>query len=333
MYRTAMASANSDNSFEHWHQVTCLNYSTTDCRMADHAGFDGRIDIKSLGALLISDITANTSPDNPICVTRRPQHIRKDGRDDFMLWLTLEGTATLAQDDRAALMRPGDLILHDQTQPFVLEFSGAHRCIMITIPRPLLISRLPTARRCVARRIGAGTPIGAMAASVTEHLSRLEARADLDVAQRVSASALDIVATTIETELKDSASPLPSRVRQLEQVKRYLLANLSETELSLAEIAKSQSMAPRTLNRLFAAEGTTPIRWLWRQRLAASYKALAEGHVRQVIDAAFSFGFSDPSHFSRAFKAEFGVSPHEVARLPQSYQDMTAGADRPQSPN
>ncbi len=115
-----------------------------------------QIDVKSLGALLISDIVARTAPDNPIRVTRRAQHIRKDGRDDFMLWLTLEGTATLAQNDRAALMRPGDLILHDQTQPFVLEFSENHRCIMITIPRPLLIARLPTARRCVARRIAAG---------------------------------------------------------------------------------------------------------------------------------------------------------------------------------
>jgi transcriptional regulator GlxA family with amidase domain len=91
------------------------------------------------------------------------------------------------------------------------------------------------------------------------------------------------------------------------------MANLGDTDLDLARIACSQSMAPRTLNRLFAAEGTTPIRWLWRQRLAASYKALAEGHVRQVIDAAFSFGFSDPSHFSRAFKAEFGQPPHAIA--------------------
>lgn len=313
MNRAAIASANASDSFEHWHQVTCLNYSTTDCRIPDDASFDGKIDVKSLGALLISDIVACTSPDNPIRVTRRAQHIRKDGRDDFMLWLTLEGTATLAQDDRAALMRPGDLILHDQTRPFVLEFSETHRCIMITIPRPLMIARLPTARRCVARRIAAGTPIGALAAAVTEHLSRMDAQAELDVTQRVCASALDILATTIETELKEPASPLPHKARQLEQVKRYLMANLNDTEIGLEQIAKSQGMAPRTLNRLFAAEGTTPIRWLWRQRLAASYKALAEGHVRQVIDAAFSCGFSDPSHFSRAFKAEFGLTPQEVA--------------------
>ena len=124
---TAIASVNASDSFEHWHQVTCLNYSTTDCRVADDARFDGKIDVKSLGALLISDILACTPPDNPIRVTRRAQHIRKDARDDFMLWLTLEGTATLAQDDRAALMRPGDLVLHDQTRPFVLEFSDTHR--------------------------------------------------------------------------------------------------------------------------------------------------------------------------------------------------------------
>jgi len=314
MHRTALASAKPNDSFEHWHQVTCLNYSTTDCWRADDANFGGRIDVKSLGTLLISDIVACTSPDNPIRVTRRGSHIRKDGRDDFMLWLTLEGTATLSQGDHAAHMRPGDLMLHDQTQPFVLEFSENHRAIMITIPRPLLVSRLPTARRCVARRIAAGTPIGALAASVTEHLSRMEAHADLDVAQRVTASALDILATTIETELKESGATLPHRARQLEQVKRYLMTNLGDADLDIARIAQSQSMAPRTLNRLFAAEGTTPIRWLWRQRLAASYRALAEGHVRQVTDAALSFGFSDPSHFSRAFKAEFGQSPRAVAR-------------------
>ena len=73
-------------------------------------------------------------------------------------------------------------------------------------------------------------------------------------------------------------------------------------------------MAPRTLYRLFAAEGTTPIRWLWQQRLAASFKALTEGKVTQVTDAALSHGFSDVSHFSRTFRATFGQSPRMFKR-------------------
>jgi AraC-like DNA-binding protein len=77
-------------------------------------------------------------------------------------------------------------------------------------------------------------------------------------------------------------------------------------------IAAAQHVAPRTLNRLFAREGTTPIRWLWQQRLAGAYQALAERRFKHVTDVALSFGFSDVSHFSRAFKAAFGRSPHQV---------------------
>ena len=88
-----------------------------------------------------------------------------------------------------------------------------------------------------------------------------------------------------------------------------MLAHLHRAELDIDTIAKAQNVSPRTLNRLFATDGTTPIRWLWQQRLDASYKALAEGHVTQVTDAAMSFGFTDMSHFSRVFKKTFGTSP------------------------
>lgn len=54
------------------------------------------------------------------------------------------------------------------------------------------------------------------------------------------------------------------------------------------------------------------MRWLWQQRLAASYQALAEGRGRRVTDVAMAFGFSSPSHFSRAFREAFGCSPQAL---------------------
>jgi len=33
-----------------------------------------------------------------------------------------------------------------------------------------------------------------------------------------------------------------------------------------------------------------------------------------VTDIAYEYGFADPSHFSRAFKAAYGLRPIEVAR-------------------
>lgn len=68
------------------------------------------------------------------------------------------------------------------------------------------------------------------------------------------------------------------------------------------------------MNRLFAAEGTTAMQWLWQQRLQASYRQLAEVRVHRVADAALSFGFSNLSNFSRAFKREFGIQPNSLLK-------------------
>jgi AraC-like DNA-binding protein len=55
--------------------------------------------------------------------------------------------------------------------------------------------------------------------------------------------------------------------------------------------------------------------WLWHRRIEASYCALKEGHVRNVTEAALRFGFSDLSHFSRAFKKTYGMSPLALKEL------------------
>jgi AraC-like DNA-binding protein len=200
-------------------------------------------------------------------------------------------------------------MLHDQAQPFALEFAPSARSIMVSIPRPLLLARLPDAQRLTARRIGHASKVGALAGSLIRRLTRLDDEAG-PAAIRLGASALDIFATMLQTELTDDA-PRHGDDR-LARVKAYVLAHLDDPELDLDAIATAQSIAPRTLNRLFAREGTTPIRWLWQQRLAGAYQALAERRFGSVTDVALSFGFSDVSHFSRAFKAAFGRSPHQV---------------------
>jgi len=68
------------------------------------------------------------------------------------------------------------------------------------------------------------------------------------------AAALDIVATALDLEADD----LSSQGGQLEKIKQYILANLPDPELTTERIAHANHIAPRTLNRLFAADGTTP---------------------------------------------------------------------------
>lgn len=309
----ALTAVKPGDDFEHWHQVTCRSYSVTECRRVADRRFEAQITIRELGALAISALSTATPPEERIHVTRSPQDIRRDPRDYIMLWLMLDGQIGLAQNGRSVVMRPGDLFVYDQARPFVLDFGPYTRALMVTVPRPLLTRRFPRADLLGGRRIAADSSLGPLAGSLITQLYRLDLAPE-QVASRLGASALDMLVTAMEVEAGFGSEPLQHRDR-LAQAKRFMLAHLDDPRLDAERIARSQDMAPRTLYRLFAAEGTTPIRWLWRQRLAASSEALSGGKVSTVTDAALSHGFSDVSHFSRAFKAAFGRAPSALMRM------------------
>ncbi len=299
------------DSFDRWHQVTCRDFSLTECRRIPKDFFRAQVTIREFGFLKVNKIWSRTSPDQRICVERSVSDTRRDPRDYFMLWLALKGEIVFSQRGRVARMKPGDLTLHDQAQPFSLEFSADSHSMMISIPRPLLISRLPQAAELTAQTITHRSKLGSLAGSMVQQLMDLDENRD-EIVDRLGASTIDVLATTLTAELTSSEGI--NEDKRLRGVKRYLLANLEANDLTIDVIASAQNMSPRTLNRLFAADGTTPMRWLWDQRLLASHRALTQGETRQVTDAAFRFGFSDVSHFSRAFKAKFGRSPHTLVR-------------------
>ncbi len=300
-----------DDGFDHWHQVTCRDFSLTECRRVPDRFFRAQVAIRDFGALKVNTIWSQTAPDQRICVERSAIDTRRDPRDYFMLWLAMKGEIVFAQGGRVARMNDGDLTLHDQGQPFSLAFAENTHSLMVSIPRPLLMSRLADAPNLTAHTIGHRSKLAALAGAMLRQLADLDETRD-DIVERLGVSTLDVLATTLSAELTQSCATHGDE--RLRKAKRYLLANMESNALSLETIAQAQNMSARTLNRLFALEGITPMRWLWDQRLLASYRALTQGDARHVTDAAYRYGFSDLSHFSRAFKARFGRAPHTLVR-------------------
>jgi AraC family transcriptional activator of tynA and feaB len=81
-------------------------------------------------------------------------------------------------------------------------------------------------------------------------------------------------------------------------------------------VAKGAGLSPRYANQLFEDEGTSLMRYVWKRRLERCRSDMADPshYGRPVYDIALRWGFNDASHFSRAFKKQFGVGPREYCR-------------------
>lgn len=299
-----------EDGFDYWHHVTCSNFSLSQCARSPGRAFRARIASRRFGPLALSDTSMHA--EGGVRMTRGPAEIRKDPRDHFMVFLVTHGSIDVAQGDRRASASAGDLFVYDQTMPFSLDFHRP-RSILVNVPRALMLSQAPGMRDMTARRLPGTSKMGALAGSLLRQMSGLDGSANR-AGDRLAAAAMDILATALESELSGNENLQQNSHRLLPKVQRYILDHLHEDDLDLQSIAEAQNIAPRTLNRIFASEGTTPIRWLWQQRLITSYRALSEGHVDSITAAALSAGFRDMSHFSRAFKREFGCLPNTVRR-------------------
>ncbi|WP_284653369.1 helix-turn-helix domain-containing protein [Flavobacterium terrisoli] len=83
-------------------------------------------------------------------------------------------------------------------------------------------------------------------------------------------------------------------------------------ELSMEQIASFTGRSLATFKRDFKKiSGLTPQKWLIKRRLEAAYVKLKE-EGKKVQDVYVEVGFRNPSHFSTAFKKQYGFPPTEI---------------------
>ncbi|MEV5355358.1 helix-turn-helix domain-containing protein [Streptomyces sp. NPDC052693] len=251
-------------------------------------------------------------------VSRSPRFLRLEGPPMVSLSLQAHGTGRFGQSGRRDLVAPGELMLNDLTIPYDFAWSGSGAARSLQVPYDLLAVPPDIVRRGAGRL--RASPLYDL---VRDHLARVHADADA-LAGDPGAAALGTATVELVRALITSASGVDAHARPaaaealLPLVLAYARAHLTEPDLTPARIAHAHNISVRALYRLCARAGLSLEQWIVEQRLEGARSTLLSpaGRTRTVASVARAWGFTDPSHFTRRFRAAYGVTPRRLRAAP-----------------
>lgn len=223
------------------------------------------------------------------------------------------GSARVRQDGRSYVLHPGDWCLWDTLVPVeAWAITGAVEFLSVALSRPsdpelrrLLVAGMATR---LDGKVGVSRVLQRTLTEIFGQLARIPP---------ASGEALRMAVTTMAWEALREQVAVPASASTCRDVlisraKAYIEAHLAEPGLAVAAIAVSCGISARSIHRAFARDPAGSVsRYIWGRRLSRCADALRDGGEasQRITEICLSWGFNSSSHFSRLFKAQFGVSP------------------------
>lgn len=107
---------------------------------------------------------------------------------------------------------------------------------------------------------------------------------------------------------------------RLQKILAYIAERLAD-EISVVELADACAMSQSHFSREFSKSvGLPPHQYLMKLRLERARETLLDSDAR-VIDVAMELGFTNASHFARAFARRYGIAPAAFRQLARHAPD------------
>ncbi|MFF8639052.1 helix-turn-helix domain-containing protein [Streptomyces pilosus] len=299
--------------FGSWHDMTTRALIPSVVRSDHEADFRASARVLDLGGVQVSALTY------PSLETRRTTKlIRRSDSESYQLMLNLRGSHRILQGGRDTTSGPGEVTFYDTSRPWQAWASADYNTVkgvMVRFPRALLPLPANKVDQLTAVRLPGRAGTGAL---LSGYLTQLVADATAYTAAddaRLATCTLDLLTAFLAHHLNAAASmPPPTHHRTLlMKIHAFIQQHLGDPDLSPGMIAAVHHISLRSLHRLFQTQDTTVAGWIRARRLERCRRDLADPLLRSrpVRAIAARWGFTDPAHFSRAFRATYGHSPKE----------------------
>lgn len=297
----------SREKFDFWHDVVCRNLVDLDYTLVGKAPFEATFTGNRIAHLNLSRIDASAH-----VAERNPTGIARTDSESLVFNFVLSGWLMSEQDGRATRLDVGEGAFCDARRPYRLHSDAPYTIACLQVPRHVIESRISGVHRLSALNLCQRSELGPL---VFAYLARLIERAPMlngATGAKVGQNFTDLVVSML-AELVE-ANPLPLteyRSLALLRVKDVVERHLSDPRLGPDMVAAELKLSPRYINQLLEAEDTSLARYIWQRRIERAAEQLRDPALRgrTISMIAFDNGFSDLSHFSKAFRLRYGASP------------------------
>jgi AraC family transcriptional activator of tynA and feaB len=307
--RWSVSSGSLSRRIDDWSRISAATLVALDMEATENtpSDFRGVMERRRFGELALVDCVV--AP----CVGHRSQALVDSNGDHVLgLQVVLRGAELACDRRRRVTISAGDVVLwHSQRAVEVEVLEPVYKRVLL-FPSELVESVCP--------RLAEPTGLPALSGNAA---TRLLVRYIDDMAMELEGldamgqaaaarAALELLRAVVEPMLPTSRDAVRAAMR--EEIRHYIRRNLQDVELGPASIARAHSISIRALHGLFEDVDESVAGLVRSERLARCMEDLRQPDGGSVTTIAFRWGFSDTSHFCRAFKRAFGMTPSDVRR-------------------
>ncbi|KAA0213473.1 MAG: helix-turn-helix domain-containing protein [Proteobacteria bacterium] len=269
--------------------------------------FDGHMATEQAGDVVLTRLEADRHR-----VLKNDRQVRGSDVGYLKIVAPYRGTAGVEQWGRQAWVTPGEWCIYDTTDSYRVANPVRVEHLIVMVPKAPLVERGLPLEKLMAQRLGSQGGISRLALQAMRGAWQELPSIAPSAARGVGETIMHLVQLSLlELAGRDSAPTQREALR--ESIKQLVARRLGDARLSVDAIAVELNCSRRQLYNAFGDEPDGVAGFVLAQRLEACRRDFEDRHqdAISITEIALRRGFNHPAHFSRAFKARFGVSPRQ----------------------
>jgi AraC-like DNA-binding protein len=295
-----------------WRDVFCDRMLDADSPWSNGTRLEAVLDLTAVGDAVALDAHVRH---RGLQIARTPQRIAHSARGEAIgITLIASGAAEICTGAGAYELTPGSLCFLHSGQPFTKRLSDDYSEHFLYVPLPVVEATLARPLPSQSTLIAAPEGLARLLADSLVFLARSRRELPPEQWRPLLKVVLELASSVFGGESRKEEAQPSAREAQRQRVLRHVEAHLADPGLAPRTIAAALRMSVRHLHHLFEGTGQSLGATILACRLDRCRQALEDPAVRHksISEIAFAWGFNDAAHFSRSFRARFGVSPREA---------------------